>query len=155
VDDSGLERHRVGRCCHVFGLLGAVHMTAGHNALRGSGPRLPTRVAMSRPVISSSAGLSLAASVSSSVEANRSGPFLALNLIHDSLNADFASFGHLDVWPKKDISPPIMNLGNRSGRSDKSKPKTRFKDHVCGPVIRPTVERETWQLQTANFSDVN
>jgi hypothetical protein len=58
VDGSGLERHRVGRCCHVFGLLGAVHMTAGHNALRGSGPGLPTRVAMSRPVISSSAGLS-------------------------------------------------------------------------------------------------
>ena len=27
-----------GRCSHVFGLFGAVHMTAGHNALRGSGP---------------------------------------------------------------------------------------------------------------------
>ena len=98
---------------------------------------------------------SLAASASSSAEANRSGPISALNLIHDSLNADFASFGHLDVWPIKDISPPIINLGNRSGRSDKSKPKTRFKDHVCGPAIRPTVECETWQLQTANFSDVN
>jgi hypothetical protein len=27
-----------GRCAHVFGLFSAVHMTAGHNALRGSGP---------------------------------------------------------------------------------------------------------------------
>jgi hypothetical protein len=79
----------------------------------------------------------------------------ALNLIRDSVNADFASFDHPDVWPIKDISPPIINFGNRSDRSDKSKPKTRFKDHVCGPAIRPTVERETWQLQTANFSDVN
>src|SRR5262245_29736014 len=25
-------------CSHVFGLICAVHMTAGHNALRGSGP---------------------------------------------------------------------------------------------------------------------
>jgi hypothetical protein len=25
-------------CSHVFGLVFAVHMTAGHNALRGSGP---------------------------------------------------------------------------------------------------------------------
>ena len=79
----------------------------------------------------------------------------ALNLIRNSVNADFASFDHPDVWPIKDISPPIINFGNRSDRSDKSKPKTRFKDHVCGPAIRPTVERETWQLQTANFSDVN
>jgi hypothetical protein len=52
-----------------------------------------------------------------------------LNLIRDSLNANFASFGHPDVWPIKDISPPMINLGNRSRRSDKSKPKTRFKDH--------------------------
>ena len=29
---------RLGRCSHVFGLLDAVHTTAGHNALRGSGP---------------------------------------------------------------------------------------------------------------------
>ena len=28
----------IGRCSHVFGLLNAVQMTAGHNALRGSGP---------------------------------------------------------------------------------------------------------------------
>ena len=27
-----------GRCSHVFGLFCAVHMTAGHNARRGSGP---------------------------------------------------------------------------------------------------------------------
>ena len=40
--------------------LDAVHMTAGHNAIREPGPGLPTRVAISRPVISSlpSAGLS-------------------------------------------------------------------------------------------------
>ena len=31
------SRRRLGRCSHVFGL-SAVHMTAGHNALRGSGP---------------------------------------------------------------------------------------------------------------------
>ena len=28
----------IGRCSHVFGLLDAAYMTAGHNALRGSGP---------------------------------------------------------------------------------------------------------------------
>ena len=28
----------IGRCSHVFGLFSAVHLTAGHNALRGSGP---------------------------------------------------------------------------------------------------------------------
>jgi hypothetical protein len=28
----------IGRCSHVFGLFSAVRMTAGHNALRGSGP---------------------------------------------------------------------------------------------------------------------
>jgi hypothetical protein len=28
----------IGRCSHVFGLLSAVHLTAGRNALRGSGP---------------------------------------------------------------------------------------------------------------------
>jgi hypothetical protein len=70
----------------------------------------------------------------------------ALNLIRDSVNADFASFDHPDVWPIKDISPPIINLGNRSGRSDKSKPKTRFKDHVCGPAIRPTVKLGNFRL---------
>jgi hypothetical protein len=32
------SRSRLGRYSHVFGLLNAVHMTAGHNALRGSGP---------------------------------------------------------------------------------------------------------------------
>ena len=32
------SRSRLGRCSHVFGLLNAVHMTAGHNAFRGSGP---------------------------------------------------------------------------------------------------------------------
>ena len=32
------SRYVAGRCSHVFGLFGAVHMTAGHNALRGSGP---------------------------------------------------------------------------------------------------------------------
>jgi len=31
-------RSAAGRCSHVFGLSDAVHMTAGHNALRGSGP---------------------------------------------------------------------------------------------------------------------
>jgi len=31
-------RRLAGRCGHVFGLFCAVHMTAGHNALRGSGP---------------------------------------------------------------------------------------------------------------------
>jgi hypothetical protein len=29
---------RLSRCSHVFGLLSAVHMTAGHNVLRGSDP---------------------------------------------------------------------------------------------------------------------
>jgi hypothetical protein len=43
VDGSELARAfftfcSIGRCSHVFGLLIAVHMTAGHNALRGSGP---------------------------------------------------------------------------------------------------------------------
>jgi hypothetical protein len=43
VDGSELARAfftfcSIGRCGHVFGLLSAVHMTAGHNALRGSGP---------------------------------------------------------------------------------------------------------------------
>ena len=42
VDGSGLARtfftlQHIGRCGHVFGLF-AVLMTAGHNALRGSGP---------------------------------------------------------------------------------------------------------------------
>src|SRR5262249_44603941 len=32
------SRRRLSRCSHVFGLFCAVHMTAGHNALRGSGP---------------------------------------------------------------------------------------------------------------------
>ncbi len=32
------SRRSIGRCSHVFGLLSAVHMTAGHNALRESGP---------------------------------------------------------------------------------------------------------------------
>ena len=32
------SRRSIGRCSHVFGLFDAVHMTAGHNALRGSGP---------------------------------------------------------------------------------------------------------------------
>ena len=43
VDGSDLARTfftfcSIGRCSHVFGLLVRVHMTAGHNALRGSGP---------------------------------------------------------------------------------------------------------------------
>src|SRR5678816_1044848 len=29
---------RIGRCSHVFGLFARFTMTAGHNALRGSGP---------------------------------------------------------------------------------------------------------------------
>src|SRR5262245_4732985 len=32
------SRRRLGRCSHVFGLFCAVHVTAGHNALRRSGP---------------------------------------------------------------------------------------------------------------------
>ena len=32
------SRCRVGRCSHVFGLFARFTMTAGHNALRGSGP---------------------------------------------------------------------------------------------------------------------
>ncbi len=32
------SRCRLGRCSHVFGLQMRFHMTAGHNALRGSGP---------------------------------------------------------------------------------------------------------------------
>ena len=32
------SRLQAGRCSHVFGLSDAVHMTACHNALRGSGP---------------------------------------------------------------------------------------------------------------------
>jgi hypothetical protein len=108
----------------------------------------------SRPVISSSAGLSCRLR-KFKCRGQSLGPDLSFEPDPRSLNADFASFGHPDVWPIKDISPPIINLGNRSGRSDKSKPKTRFKDHVCGPAIRPTVECESWQLQTANFSDVN
>src|SRR4029450_3000865 len=32
------SRCRVGRCSHVFGLIARFTMTAGHNALRGSGP---------------------------------------------------------------------------------------------------------------------
>ena len=62
------------------------------------------------------------------------------------------SIGHLEVWPIKHISPPIITLGNRSGRSDKSKPKNRFKDHVCGPAIRPTVEWETRRLTKVRSS---
>ena len=38
VGKSFLHVCSIGRCSHVFGLLDAVHMTAGHNALRGSGP---------------------------------------------------------------------------------------------------------------------
>jgi hypothetical protein len=43
VDGSELARRIVTLqipvgCSHVFGLVFAVHMTAGHNALRGSGP---------------------------------------------------------------------------------------------------------------------
>ena len=38
VGKDFLHECSIGRCSHVFGLLGAVHMTAGHNALRGSGP---------------------------------------------------------------------------------------------------------------------
>ena len=42
VDGSRLARVfftcSAGRCSHVFGLFCAAHMTAGHNALRGSGP---------------------------------------------------------------------------------------------------------------------
>src|SRR6478609_4071715 len=38
VDKDFLHVCGIGRCSHVFGLLDAVHMTAGHNALRGSGP---------------------------------------------------------------------------------------------------------------------
>ena len=33
-----LARCSLGRSSHAFGLFSAVHMTAGHNALRGSGP---------------------------------------------------------------------------------------------------------------------
>src|SRR5262249_15152730 len=32
------SRLQVGRCSHVFGLFVRFHMTAGHNAFRGSGP---------------------------------------------------------------------------------------------------------------------
>jgi hypothetical protein len=32
------SRRRLGRCCQCVRPFGAVHMTAGHNALRGSGP---------------------------------------------------------------------------------------------------------------------
>ena len=42
VDGSRLARRiitlQVGRCSHVFGLFARFTMTAGHNALRGSGP---------------------------------------------------------------------------------------------------------------------
>src|SRR5438034_1269817 len=38
-DWQGKSSRRVaGRCSHVFGLFVRFHMTAGHNALRGSGP---------------------------------------------------------------------------------------------------------------------
>jgi hypothetical protein len=35
----------------------------------------------------------------------------------------------------KHIAPPIINLGNRSARKDKSNPKSHFKDHVTGLAI--------------------
>jgi hypothetical protein len=38
VGKSFLHGCSSGRSSHVFGLLSAVHVTAGHNALRGSGP---------------------------------------------------------------------------------------------------------------------
>jgi hypothetical protein len=43
VDGSGLARAfftfcSIGRCSHCVRPFNAVHMTAGHNALRGSGP---------------------------------------------------------------------------------------------------------------------
>ncbi len=38
VGKENLHVAGVGRCSHVFGLLGAVRMTAGHNALTDSGP---------------------------------------------------------------------------------------------------------------------
>src|ERR1700740_1353769 len=42
VDGSGLARVfftcSAGRCSHVFGLFARLTLTAGHNALRGSGP---------------------------------------------------------------------------------------------------------------------
>src|SRR6195256_5725611 len=38
VGKSFLHVCSIGRCSHVFGLLVRFHMTAGHNALRGSGP---------------------------------------------------------------------------------------------------------------------
>ena len=38
VGKSFLHVWRLGRSSHVFGLLSAVHVSAGHNALRGSGP---------------------------------------------------------------------------------------------------------------------
>ena len=38
VGKENLHVAGLGRCSHVFGLLSAVRMTAGHNTLRGSGP---------------------------------------------------------------------------------------------------------------------
>jgi hypothetical protein len=40
----------------------------------------------------------------------------------------------------------MITLGDRSGRSDNSKPENRFKDHVYGPPIRSTVEWKTRRL---------
>jgi hypothetical protein len=46
----------------------------------------------------------------------------------------------------KHIAAPIINLGNRPARSDKSNPKHHFKNHVSGPAIRPTMKRKSSRL---------
>ena len=63
------------------------------------------------------------------------------------------SIGHIKVRPIKHISPPIIAPGDRSDRNDKRKPKNRFKDHGCGPAMRPKVERETRRLTKISGSE--